>query len=186
MTNLDSILKSRGITLLTKVRIVKAMVLPVVMYGCGSWKRRRLSSKDWNFWTAVLEKTLECPLDCKIKPINLKGNHSWILIGRTDAEAEAPIPWPPDVKSWLIGKDPDAGKDWRQKKKGTTEDDTVGWYHRFTHRVSLSKLWDCWGQRGLACCSPWSLKELDMTEWLNNNNKLILESKPIFSVNCFL
>ena len=117
------------------------MVFPVVMYGCGSWKRR-LNSKDWNFWTVVLEKTFTCPLDCKIKPINPKGNHSWIFIGRTDAEAEAPIPWPPVVKSWLIGKDPDAGKDWRQKEKGTMEDDTVGWHQRFNGWV--------WASSGIA------------------------------------
>ena len=83
-----------------------------------------------NFQTVVLEKTLESPLDCKeIKPVNPKGNQSWIFIGRTDAEADISILWPPDVKSWLTGKDPDAGKDWRQEKKGTTEDEMVGWHH---------------------------------------------------------
>ena len=102
-------------------------------------EKKRLSSKDWNFWTVVLQKTLESPLDCKeIKTVNPKGNHSWIFIGRTDAKAEAPILWPPDVKSWLIGKDPDAGKDWRQKEKGTTEDDTTGWHHWFSRRVWAS------------------------------------------------
>ena len=86
--------------------------------------------KNWCFWTMVLEKTLESPLDCKeIQPVHPEGNQSWIFIGRTDAEVEAPIIWPPDVKSWLIGKDPDAGKDWRQEEKRMTEDETVGWHH---------------------------------------------------------
>ena len=87
--------------------------------------------KNWCFWTVVLEKTLESPLDCKeIQPVHPKGNRSWIFIGRTDAEAKAPVIWPPDVKNWLIGKDPDAGKDWRQEEKGMTEDEMVGWYHQ--------------------------------------------------------
>ena len=122
ITNLDNILKSRDITLPTKVCLVKAMVLPVVVYGCDH--------KNWCFWTVVLEKTLESPLDCKeIKPGNPKGNQSGIFIGRTDAKAEAPILWPPDAKNWLIWKDPDAGKDWRQEEKGTTENEMVGWHH---------------------------------------------------------
>ena len=116
MTNIDSVLKSRDITLPTKVRLVKAMIFPVVM-----WELDRIEGwalKNWCFWIVVLEKILESPLDCeKIKPVNPKGNQSWIFIGRTDAEAEAPILWSPDVKRWLIGKDPDAGKDWRQKEK---------------------------------------------------------------------
>ena len=124
VTNLDSILKSRGITLSTKVCLVKAMVFPVVMYELGhkeSWV-----PKNWCFWTVVLEKTLESPSDSKeIKPVNPKGNQPWILIGRTDAEAEAPILWLPDAKNWLIGKDPDAGKDWRPKEKGAAEDELV-------------------------------------------------------------
>ena len=98
--------------------------------------------KNWCFWTVVLEKTLESPLDCKeIKPVNPKGNQSWILIGRTDTEAETPIFWLLDVKNWLTGKDPDAGKDWRQEEKGTTGDDMVGWYHHLMD-MSLSKLWE--------------------------------------------
>ena len=96
--------------------------------------------KNWCFWTVVLEKTLESPLDCKeIQPVHPKGNQSWILIGRTDAEAEAPILWPPDAKKWLIGEDPDAGKDWRQEEKGTTQDEMVGWHHQLVD-MSLSKL----------------------------------------------
>ena len=86
--------------------------------------------KNWCFWTAVFEKTLESPLDCKeIQPVHPKGDQSWVFIGRTDVEAETPILWPPDAKSWLIGKDPDAGKDWGQEEKGTTEDEMVGWHH---------------------------------------------------------
>ena len=91
---------------------------------------RKLSTVELILWTVVLGKTLESPLDYKeIKPVSPKGNQSWIFIGRTDAEAETPIFWPPDVKNWLIGKDPDAGKDWRQEEKGTTEDEIVGWHH---------------------------------------------------------
>ena len=87
--------------------------------------------KNWCFWTVVLEKTLESPLDCKeIKPVHPKGNQSWIFIGRTDAEADAPVLWPPDVKNWLIGKDPDARKDWRQEEKGATEDEMAEWHHQ--------------------------------------------------------
>ena len=123
-TNLDSILKSRDITLPTKVCVVKAMVFPVVMYGCESWTIKKAEC-------LMLKKTLESPLDCKeTQPVNPKGNQSWIFIGRTDIEAETPILWPPDAKNWLIGKDPDAGKDWRQEEKGTTEDEMVGWHHQ--------------------------------------------------------
>ena len=129
MTNLDSILKRRDITLPTKVHLVKAIVFPVVIMDVrvGLW--RKLSAEDWCFWTVVLEKTLENPLDCKeIQPVHPKGDQSWIFIGRTAAEAETPILWPCDVKIWLIWKDPDAGKDWRQEK-GMTENETVGWHH---------------------------------------------------------
>ena len=97
--------------------------------------------KNWCFWAVVLEKTLESPLDSKeIQPVNPKGNWSWIFIERTDAEAEAPILWPPDEKNWLNGKDPDAGKDWRQEEKGMTEDEVVGWHHQLNTNMSLSKL----------------------------------------------
>ena len=124
MTNLDRVFKSRDITLLTKVHLVKAMVFPVVMYGCESWKEG-CALKNWCFQNVVLEKTIESPLDCKeIKPVNPTGNQSWIFIGKTDAQAEALILWPPDVKSWLR-KDPDARKDWRQKGKGMAEDKMI-------------------------------------------------------------
>ena len=121
----------------------------------------------------VLEKTLESPLDCKeIKPTNLKGNQPWIFIGRTDAEVEAPVLWPPDAKSQLIGKDSDAGKDWGQEEKGMTEDEMVGWHHRLNEH-EFEHPGDG-GQVSLACCSPWACKESDTTERLNNNNKCII------------
>ena len=132
MTNLDSMLKNRDITLLTKVHLVRAMVFPVVMYGCESWTIKKAEHhKNWSFWTVVLEKTLESPLDYKeIQPVHPKGNWSWIFIGRTDAEVETPIFWPRDSKNWLTGKDPDAGKDWRWGEKRMTEDEMVGWHHQ--------------------------------------------------------
>ena len=130
MTNLDSILKSRNITLPTKVRLVKATVFPVVIYGCESWTEESWVPKNWCFWTVVLEKTLESPLDCKeIQPVHPKGDQSRVFIGRTDAKAETPIRWPPHEKNWLIGKAPDAGKGWGQEEKGTTENEMAGWHH---------------------------------------------------------
>ena len=126
MTNLDSILKSRDITLPTKDHLVKAMVFPVVKYGCESWTIKKAGHgriDAFELW--CWRRLLRVPLNCKeIQPVHHKGNQSWIFIGGTDAEAEAPILWPPDVKNWLIWKDPDAGKDWRQEK-GVTEDDMV-------------------------------------------------------------
>ena len=120
ITNLDNILKSRDITLPTKVRLVKAMVFPVVMYGCELDYKESWVPKNWCFWTVVLEKTLGSPQDRKeIQPVHLKVDQSWVFIGRTDAEAETPVLWPLDAKNWHIGKDPDAGKDWRQEEKGT-------------------------------------------------------------------
>ena len=124
--------------------------------------------KNWCFWIVVLEKILESPLDCKeIKLVNTKGNQSWIFIGRTDAAAETPILWAPDAKSWLIGKDPDAGRNWRQEEKGTTEDEMAGWHHWLDGRESEWTLGDGDGQGGLACCDSWGRKELDTTERLN-------------------
>ena len=115
-----------------------------------------------------MEKTLENPLDCKeIQPVHPKGDQSWVFIRRTDAEAETPILWPPDAKSWLIGKDPDAGKDWGQEDKGTTEDEMIGWHHwlNIDESEQTSEVGD--GQGGLACCGSWGHKELDTTEGLN-------------------
>ena len=169
MTNLDSILKSRDITLPTKVYIVKATGFfsscPVQMWGLDH--KEDCMPKNWCFWTVELEKTLESPLDCKeIKPGNPKGNQSWIFIGRTDAETTAPILWPADVKNWFIGKDPDAGKDWGQEK-GATEDEMVGWHHwlighEFEQAPGVGE-----GQGSLVCCSPSGHKESDVTEQLN-------------------
>ena len=129
------------------------------------------ASKNWCFWTVVLEKTLESPLDCKeIKPVNPKGNQSWMFIGRTDAKAETLILWPPDVKNWLIWKDPDAGKDWRWEEKGTTKVEMVRWHHRLNGREFEQALGVGDGQGSLVCCSPWGPKESDTTERLNRTN----------------
>ena len=133
----------------------------------GGW-----TPKNWWFWIVVLEKTLESPLDSKeIKPVNLKGNQPWIVTARTDAEAEAPILWPPDVKSWFTGKDLDAGKDWRQEEKGVSEDETVRWHHQLNGYEFGQTLGDSEGQGSLACCSPRGHKESDTTLQLNNNNE---------------
>ena len=132
--------------------------------------KERWAVKNLCFWTVVLEKTLESPLDCKeIKLVNSKGNKPFIFIGRTDAEAETPILWPPDVKNWLTGKDPDAGKDRRQEEKGTTEDKMVGWHHWLDALEFEQTLGVGDGQVSLVCCGPWGHKELDMTEQLNWN-----------------
>ena len=124
--------------------------------------------KNWCFWTVVLEKTLESPSECKkIQSVHPKGDQSWVFIGKTDFEAETPILWPPYVKSWLIGKDPDAGRDWGQEEKGTAEDEMAGWHHRLDgHEFGLTPgVGD--GQGGLACCNSWRGKESDTTERLN-------------------
>ena len=122
------------------------------------------AQKNWCFWTVVLGKTLESPLDCKeIKAVSPKENQSWVFIGRSDAEAEAPVLWPPDAKSCIVGRDPDAGKDWRQEEKGMTEDEMVGWHDRLNGHEFEQTLGDSGGQRSLACCSPWGRKESDMT-----------------------
>ena len=116
----------------------------------------------------MLKKTLESPLDYKeIQPVHPKGDQSWVFTGRTDVEAETPIVWPPDVKCWLILKDPDARRDWRQEEKGMTEDEMVGWHHRLNGRGFGCTPGVGDGQGGLACYSSWGLKELDRTEWLN-------------------
>ena len=129
------------------------------------WELEGCVLKNWCFQTVLLEKTLESPLDCKeIIPANPKGNQPWIFIGRTDAEAEAPILCPPDAKSWFIGTDPDAGKDWGKEEKGMTEDETVGWPHRLNGHEFEQTPGDGEGQGSLLCCSSWGHKELDMTE----------------------
>ena len=160
MINLDSTLKSRDITLLTKVHLVKAMVFPVVIYGCESWTIRC-------FRTVVLEKTLESPLDSKeIQPVHPKGNQSQLFIGRTNGEAEAPIFWPPDVKNWLTREDPDAGKDWRQKK-GMIEDEMVGWLTQWTWVWASSGNWWWTRKPGVLQSMGWQRVRDDWATELN-------------------
>ena len=173
MTNLGSMLKRRDIILLTKVYIIKAMVFS--SSHVQMWELDHKESwvlKNWCFWTVVLEKTLDSPLDCKeIQLVHPKGNQSWIF-GRTDAKAEAPILWPLDAKNWLIRKDSDAGQDWGQEEKGMTEDEMDSWMASPTQWA-----WVCAGSRNwwwtgklsreAVCCSAWGHKELDMTEQLN-------------------
>ena len=165
MSNLDSILKSRDITL------PKGPSSQGYGFSSGHvwmWEldcEESWALKNWCFWTVVLEKTLENLLDCKeIQPVHPKGDQSWVFIGRTDAKAKTPIFWPPHVKSWLIGKDPDAGG---QEEKGTTEDEMAGWHHQPNgHEFELTPgVGD--GQGGLACCNSWGRKELETTEQLN-------------------
>ena len=156
MTNRDSLLKSRDITLPNKGLFSQSYGFP--SHHVWIWELNHKESwalKDWCFWAVVLEKTLESPLDCKeIKPVNPKGNQSWIFIGRTDAEAETPILWPPNAKNCLIGKEFDAGKDWRQEEKGTIEDEMIGWHHwlnghEFEQAPGVGD-----GKGSLACYSP--------------------------------
>ena len=121
--------------------------------------------KNWCFWTVVLEKTLESPLDCKeIKPVNPKENQSWIFIRWTDTEAKISKIWPPDVKNWLFGKDPDTGEDWRQEEKGMTEDEMVGWHHWLNGHEFEQALRVVDGQGSLVCCSPWGRKETRLSD----------------------
>ena len=137
LINLDSILKSRDITLPTKVRLVQDMVFPVVMYGCKSWTIKK--AECWRIDAFELwcwRRLFESPLDCEeIQPVHPKGNQSWIFIGRTDAEADAPLLWPPDAENWLIGKDPDAGKDWRWRRRGQQR---TRWLDGITDSVDVS------------------------------------------------
>ena len=138
------------------------------MWGLDHKEGRALKTRCSRI--VVLEKTHDSPLGTKeIKPVNPKGSQPWILTGRTDAEAEAPILWPPGVRSQFTGKDPDAGKDWRQEEKRATEDDMVGWHHQFNGYELGQTPGDGEGQGSLACCIPWGCKESDMTCWLNNN-----------------
>ena len=131
----------------------------------GLW--RKLSTKEWCFWTVVLEKTLESPLYCEeIQPVHSEGDQPWDFFGGNDAEAETPVLWPPCAKSWLIGKDSVARRDWGQEEKGTTEDEMAGWHHGLDGRESEWTLGVGDGQGGLVCCDSWGHKELDMTEQL--------------------
>ena len=167
MTNLDSVLKSIDITS-DKGPSSQSYGFPsshVWMWELDH--KEGWALKNWGFWSLVLEKTLESALDCKqIKLANPKGNQSWIFIGRTDAECLGP----PDMKSWLFRKDPDAGKDWRQEKKETTEDEMVGWHHWFKGHEFEQALGDGRGQGSLTCCSPWGRKEW-LSDWTTTTNK---------------
>ena len=159
ITNLDSIFKSRDITLPTKVCLVKAMVFPVVMYGCESWtvkkaERWRIDAFELWCWR-------------RLQPVHSKGDQSWVFFGRNDAEAETPVLWPPDAKSWLIGKDSDAGRDWGREEKGMTEDKMAGWHHGLDGCKLEWTLGVGDRQGDLACCSSWGHKESDTTERLN-------------------
>ena len=168
MTNIDSIFKSRDSTLPTKVRLVKAMVFPVVMYGCESWTVKKAEHRRIDAFELWCWRRLESPLDCKeIQPVHPKGDQSWVYFGRNDAKAETPILWLPHAKSWLTGKDSDAGRDWRQEEKGTTEDEMAGWHHWLYEREFEWTPGVDDGQGVLACCSSWGRKESDTTEWLD-------------------
>ena len=165
MSNLDSILKSRDITLPTKVHLVKAMVFSVVMYGCESWTIKK--AEHWRIDAFELwcwSKLLRVPWTAKRSNQSiLKEISPEYFIGRTDAEAEVPMLWPPDVKNWPTGKDPDAGKDWRREEKGVIEDETVGWHHRLNRHGLEWTPGDSEGQGNLVCCSPRGHKESDTT-----------------------
>ena len=167
MTNLDRILKSRDITSPTQVCLVKAMIFPAVMCGCESWtvkkaEHQRIGTFELWCW----RRLLRVPWTAR-RSVHSKGDQSWVFIGRTDVEAETPILWPPDAKSWLIWKEPDAGKDWGQEEKETTEDEMAGWHHWLDGRESEWTLGVGDGQGGLACCDSWDRKESDTTEQLN-------------------
>ena len=163
----------------TKVCIVKAMVFPVAMYGCKSWtikknEHQRIDIFELWCWRRLLRVSWTARRSNQYP----KGNQSWIFIGRTDAEVEAPIFWPLDMKSWLFGKDPDTGKDWRPEEKGTTEDETVGSHHRFNRYEFEQTLGDSEGQGNLVCCSQWGCKESErLSDWTTTTTRIITGMK---------
>ena len=180
MTNLDSIFKSRDIKFSNKGPSSQGYG-----FSCGHvwmWEldcEESWAPTNWCFWTVVFEKTLESPLDYKeIQPVHSKGDQSWVFIGRTDAKAETPVLWPPHAKSWLIGKDSDAGRDWGKEEKGMTEDEMAGWHHWLDgHEFEWTPgVGD--GQGGLACWNSWGHKESDMTE-LNWTELNVLAEKML-------
>ena len=187
MYDKHSILKSRDMTLSTKVCLVKAVVFPAVMCGCESWTIKKAERQRIDAWTVMLKKTLESPLACKnIKPVNKKG----IFIGRTDAEAEASILWSPDMKNWLIGKDPAAGKDWRWEEKEMTEDDMVGWYHQldghgFEQAPGVVMDREAWraAAHGVAKSQTWLSDWTELNSW-KTIQLLLCSNFEIFK--CFL
>ena len=145
------------------------MDFPVVMYECERWTIKKAEHWRIDAFKLWCCRRLLRVSNCKeIQPVHSKGNQSWVFIGKTDAETGTLILWPPDAKNWLIWKDPDAGKDWRQEEKGTTEDEMGGWHHRLDGHEFQQTLGDGEGQGGLVCCSPWCRKELDTTKQLNN------------------
>ena len=166
MTNLDSVLKSRDITLPTKVHLVKAMVFPAVMYRCESWTINKTECRKIDAFKLWCWRKFLSPLDSKeIKPVHPKGNQPWIFIGRTDAEDESPLLWAPDGKNWLIRKDPGAGKDWRWEEKGKAEDEMVRWHH-WLHGHEFEWNPGVGGrQGGLVCCGS-CLVHSDRHEWV--------------------
>ena len=168
MTKLDSILKSANITWPTKVHLVNAMVFLVIMYRCEIWtvKKAEYQRTDaFELW--CWRRLLRDLWTAEIQPVHSKGDQSWVFFGRNDAKAETPILWPPHVKSWLTGKDSDAGRDCGQEEKGTTEDEMAGWHHGLDERESEWTPGAGDGQGDLACCDSWGCKESDTTEWLN-------------------
>ena len=179
LTNLYSILKSRDITLPTQVCLVMAMVFSsghVWMWELDCEKH--WAPNNWCFWTVVLDKTPESPLDCKeIQPAHSKGDQSRVFIWRTDAKAETPIVWPPHAKSWLVGKDPDAGRDWGQEEQGTTEDEMGGCHHRLDGHEFEWTLGVDDGQGGLACCDSWIAKSRTrLSDWTELRAFLVVQS----------
>jgi len=167
MTNLDSIFKSRDVALPTKVHLVKAMVFPVVMYRWESWTVKKVECQRidaFELW--CWRRLLRVPGTAR-RSSQSKGDQSWVFIGRTDAKAETPILWPPYAKSWLIGKGSDAGRDWGQVEKRTTEDEMAGWHHQLNGHEFEWTLGVGDGQGGLAGCDSWGCKESDTTERLN-------------------